>query len=131
MVAEHGVELRLPRRPAQHRERSGTPVDEVAPAGDRNLRVRKISGREVEVTWDATPADACFDSYGVFATGDPRLPNPLPTGGFRAGWVNVNDDDVDGLDQNLRWIGTSNLTFFLIVQVGPDGELGPVGHYGL
>jgi hypothetical protein len=101
------------------------------PSGQVAILVRK-NGAEIEIGWqEVVSADACTSSYAVLATDAPAAAAPLLRGHFNRKWSDLTTDDRDGSTSDASWRSAPSVGYFLVVAVGPEGERGPVGHYGL
>ena len=81
-----------------------------------NLRLRK-DGTEVLFTWDAVSGDPCFDHYVLYGAARPDA------------WGHFETVADTGGDNSFR--GEVNDEYYLVVVLGPNDELGLVGHYSL
>jgi hypothetical protein len=102
-----------------------------------NLRLARdgFSGA-VTLTWDPSP-DACHDAlstrgFEVYA-GDDAVPAVAP-----GDWPNdppmapITDDDTDGslADASFTHVPSAGPLFYVVVDRGLTGTVGPAGHYG-
>jgi hypothetical protein len=100
------------------------------------LFVKRLTDGRINLTWGSAKslpdgADPCAERFAVYATGDPALPTPSAPSTFTGRWVNLTGEDDDGSELDRRWTSDTPFMYYLIVREGPEGELGPLGHYGL
>ena len=94
---------------------SGCPLSDI---GD-HVRLTK-TGDTFTVSWDQATPSGCQLGYGVFASTDCRQWGAF--GPFAA---------VDNPQMGLPPCSTGvAVTYLLVAEVGSDGLLGPIGHYG-
>ena len=98
---------------------SGCPLNDVG----NWVRLTKsgTNGEIFTISWANTVPSACLVGYGVFTSTDCRhweYYGPFAT--------------VDQTQTALPPAGTGvNVTYFLVTEIGSDGLMGPLGHYGM
>ena len=80
------------------------------------LRIGKL-GDDLRFTWRQVTGDPCLDHYEVFGS---------DTAHEWSGFVSLSDCGLE-----TEWVASPEEDYFLVVPMGPEDQLGRVGHYGM
>jgi hypothetical protein len=100
------------------------------------VRVVRAADGTLSVLWNGAvpmpdPADPCAARFALYGGENAAMANVATSIPFHAEWVNLSGEDEDGSLLDEGWTGQSDYMYYLVVREGPEGEVGPVGHYGL